>query len=253
MKLLADPVSLLWFALCGTSCVLLARRQWRGACLVLGCVVAGCLVEASRLPGRLLASLEQPYARQTRAPIEPADAVLVLGGYVRPSSNNILGLRFGDAADRIMTGIALARQGKGRVLVLGGGGRGIPPGTGLPPEVRGTRDWIRSWDLAPVPIEVLDWSLDTHEEALRHASLARKHGWKRVLLVTSAWHMKRSVAAFRKAGMEVLPVACDFRGLPDLAADRPLSLIPRTGTLVSLDLWMEETLGYIYYRLRSWA
>ena len=253
MKVLADPAALLWFGLCGMLCVLLARRHWRCACIVLGCVLAGCAGEAVRLPGRLLAGLERPYLRQTRAPIEPADAVVVLGGYVRSSSNNIVGLGFSDTVDRILTAIALVRQAKGRVLVLSGGGRNIQPATGVPAGVRATKDWIRSWDLAPVPVEVLDWCQDTHDEALRNASLARKNGWKRVILVTSAWHMKRAVAAFRKAGMEVVPVACDFRGIHSPSEVRLLPFVPRTESLVLLDLWMEETLGYAYYRLRSWA
>jgi uncharacterized SAM-binding protein YcdF (DUF218 family) len=179
--------------------------------------------------------------------------VVVLGGSAHVSSNNILGLEFGDAADRIVTGIALVRRGKGRVLVLSGGGRSILHGTGVPAEVQRARDWIRSWDLAPVPVEVLDWCLDTHGEALRHAKLARNNGWKRIILVTSAWHMKRSVAAFRKAGMEVVPVACDFRGISSLSEPRLLPFVPCTGSLRLLDLWAEETLGYAYYRLRSWA
>jgi len=253
MRVLADPAALLWFGLCGLSCVLLARRQWRRAWVVLACVAAACAVEAARLPRRLVAGLERPFVRQAGAPTEPADAVAVLGGSVKPSTNNILGLGFGDTADRLITGIALVRQGKGRVLVLSGGGRGVPPGTGVPVEVQGARDWIRSWGLAPAPVEVLDWCLDTHEEALRHANLARKNGWKKVILVTSAWHMKRAAAAFRKAGLEVVPVACDFRGIPGRLESHRLSWVPRTGTLVLLDLWMEETAGYLYYRLRSWA
>jgi uncharacterized SAM-binding protein YcdF (DUF218 family) len=201
----------------------------------------------------LLAGLERPYVRRAGAPIEPADAVVVLGGYVQSSSNSILGLAFSDAVDRIMTGIALVRQGKGRVLVLSGGGIGVPRGPGVPAGVQATKDWVRSWELAPVPIEVLDWCLDTHDEALRNASLARKNRWKRIILVTSAWHTKRAVAAFRKAGIEVVPVAGDFRGIPSLSEPRRLPFVPRTESMVLLDLWTEETLGYIYYRLRSWA
>jgi uncharacterized SAM-binding protein YcdF (DUF218 family) len=254
MKVLADPLGLLWLCLCGLFCVLLARRQWRWAWVALGCVVAGSVAEAVRLPARLLAGQERPYLRQTGAPIEPADAVLVLGGSAHASANSILGLEFSDAADRIMTGLALVRRGRGRVLVLSGGGRSTLHRTGVPAEVQRARDWISSWDLAPVPIEVLDWCLDTHEEALRHASLARKNGWKRVILVTSAWHMRRSVAAFRKAGIvEVVPVACDFRGTSSLSEARELPFVPCTKSLVLLDLWAEETLGYAYYRLRSWA
>jgi uncharacterized SAM-binding protein YcdF (DUF218 family) len=253
VKVFADPVALLWFGLCGISCVLLARRQWRWAWLALGCVVAGCVAEAVRFPGQLLARLERPYLRQTGAPIEPADAVAVLGGYLESSSNSILGLQFNDAVDRIMTGIALVRQGKGSVLVLSGGARRIPPGTRVLAQAGATKDWIRSWDLVPVPIEVLDWCWDTHEEALRLRNLTRKNGWKRIILVTSAWHMKRSVAAFRKAGIEVVPVACDFRGTFSLSGARLLPFVPCTESLVLLDLWAEETLGYAYYRLRSWA
>jgi uncharacterized SAM-binding protein YcdF (DUF218 family) len=65
--------------------------------------------------------------------------------------------------------------------------------------------------------------------------------------------MRRAVAAFRKAGMEVVPVACDSRGIFRLSEAGRLRFVPRTSSLVLLDLWMEETLGFAYYRLRSWA
>jgi hypothetical protein len=177
-----------------------------------------------------------------------------LGGYAQPSANNYQGIQFGEAVDRIITGIALVRDGRGRVLVLGGGGSGNPP---KPIEAQAAANWISSWNLVSVPVEFLGPCRDTHDEALHTAGLARTNGWKKIILVTSAWHTRRALAVFQKAGLDVVPVAGDFRGIPSDPTAEPkgfhISLIPRTSSLVQINLWLEETLGYVYYWMRGWV
>src|SRR5437763_1587374 len=51
---------------------------------------------------------------------------------------------------------------------------------------------------------------DTHDEALKVRVLATERGWHRVLLVTSANHMRRASGVFRAQGLEVIPVPCNF-------------------------------------------
>jgi uncharacterized SAM-binding protein YcdF (DUF218 family) len=250
LKLFADPVAWFWFALLATALVLLGRHRRKLGLLFLGIVLLTSLLEALRFPDWLMAGLERPYLRTETSLTGPADAVIVLGGYAQPSHNNFLGIEFNETSDRIVTGIALVRDGKGRVLVLGGGGIGDPP---APVEAQAAANWIRSWNLVSVPVKFLGPCRDTHDEALHAATLARTNGWRKIILVTSAWHMRRALAVFQKAGMDAIPVAADFRGIPVDPTERHLSLIPRTSSLVHLNLWLEETLGYIYYWLRGWV
>ncbi len=82
-------------------------------------------------------------------------------------------------------------------------------------------------------------------------ALAKEKGWKKIILVTSAWHMRRAAATFRKAGLDVIPVGCDCQGSVALQRDR-VSLVPRAQSLILFKLWAEETLGYAAYRLHGW-
>ena len=250
LKLFADPVSWLWFALFATGLFSLRRHRLKLGWLLLVLVLLTSLLEALRLPERLVAGLERPYLQLETLPTGSADAVIVLGGYAQPAPNNYLGIEFREAASRLFTGIALVRDGKGSALVLGGSGWGDPP---TPVEAQAAANWIHSWNLVSAPVEFLGVCRDTHDEALHASSLARTNGWKKIILVTSAWHMRRALAVFQKAGLDAIPVAADFRGCPADLTQAHLSLIPRTSSLVHLDLWLEENLGYLYYWMRGWV
>ncbi|HWH71314.1 MAG TPA: YdcF family protein [Candidatus Sulfotelmatobacter sp.] len=250
MKFVADPVFWLWLGGVAVTVRLAVRRRWGWAALLGSLVALACAAEAVKLPARLLSSLEQPYLCHGSLPVPAADAVVVLGGYMERFSSGYLGMELNEAADRLLTGIALVREGKGRALVLGGGGRGHPP---QPEEAQCATKWMQEWHLVSVPVENLGVSLNTHDEALHLAELAKQRGWKKIVLVTSAWHMKRAAATFRKAGFEVVPVGSDFQGTCALEGEEHIHFVPRSGSLVQFSRWLEEQIGYVYYRVRGWA
>jgi uncharacterized SAM-binding protein YcdF (DUF218 family) len=248
MKALADPLVWLWLAVvvAGTVCWRRGRKKWGS--IILASALLACVFELTNVPARLLASLERPFIFDKSSPIPPADAVLVLGGYGQPFPQSLSGIELNESGDRLLTGIGLVREGKAAVLVVSGGGRGTPP---QPLEAQAAKAWIESWKLLPAPVETLGASRNTHDEALRMKDLAQKKGWNKFILVTSAWHMRRAATTFRKAGLEVIAVGCDYQGSVAVQRER-LSFMPRTSSLWLLRLWLEETLGYGFYRVRGW-
>ena len=67
-------------------------------------------------------------------------------------------------------------------------------------------------------------------------------GVKRILLVTSAWHLRRAVALFARAGFEVVPVGADYRAF---GTCRGLDCwVPSAGALEMTGLAVKEWLGY---------
>jgi len=80
--------------------------------------------------------------------------------------------------------------------------------------------------------------------------LLEKHGLGKVLLVTSASHMRRSVAVFRTQGMEVIPAPTDVR-VVDLPPNLG-SLVPTLGGLEFSTIAIKEHVGWWVYRLRGW-
>jgi uncharacterized SAM-binding protein YcdF (DUF218 family) len=72
---------------------------------------------------------------------------------------------------------------------------------------------------------------------------------RRVILVTSAFHMRRAQLLFTRAGFEVVPYPVDFR-----ASDEPLSILdvlPMAHALWTTEIALREFYGYLYYLARG--
>jgi uncharacterized SAM-binding protein YcdF (DUF218 family) len=247
MSSIIDIAAWLWLSLLGVGLLLLWKRSRRGGLTLLAVGFAWWLVERTALPARLLAALEAPYLESVSFIPSSADAIVVLGGWGVAANHELLGLDFGLAADRLFTGIELARRGLAPVLVVGGA---VALGDKEAPEPALVRQWIDHWDLMEQPVLGLGPSRSTRDEAMHVAVLAEARGWQQVLLVTSAWHMPRAEATFRAAGVNVVPVACDFVGTSRV--NRPSKWVPQTASLYMLQLWLHEIVGFQYYRARGW-
>ena len=101
-------------------------------------------------------------------------------------------------------------------------------------------------------VHFLDNSHTTRDEAVRVHELVKSKNWETLYLVTSAWHMKRAEAVFRKHGVNVQPVGCDFKGYATTAKKRRWKLFPQSGNFQKLYELAHEMVGYQYYRWRGW-
>lgn len=73
----------------------------------------------------------------------------------------------------------------------------------------------------------------------------------RILLVTSAWHMRRSLLMFRKyaPGVEVVPAACDYEATIWSDRFKLTAFLPDAMSLLSNSYMLKEYVGYWGYRL----
>jgi uncharacterized SAM-binding protein YcdF (DUF218 family) len=185
--------------------------------------------------------LTGPYPTQVAASYPRTDAIVVLGGGWMPDIEEALD---NPSADDVYTRLGFGRRlylaGRAPMILLSGGDGeaqrmaarlallGVPP----------ARMWIESR------------SRDTHENAVYSAQLLRRAGARRVLLVTSAIHMGRAVASFRKQGVEVVPAP----SMPLPHRDRPTSFWHgRRMALFRSANYLHEYLGQWVYRLRGWS
>jgi len=248
---LTEPLGLIWLFMVVGVGFHLWRRQWRSAAWLGIPTALLFLLGSTPLVHTLVASAERPYASALRSqmstPGSPSSAILVLGGGYYPSEHDLYGFALGSGASRILTGLELARQGRATNLVLGGS---VPlPGTD---EVTGAKvqSWVTSLGVRGIAVTNLGLCRNTYEEALAFKPLMQSNQWTSVLLVTSALHMPRSLALFRKQGLAVEPVACDFRayGTPKPA----FSIFPSLGNFELLALYTHEKIGWLVYKLRGW-
>ncbi|MCF7786401.1 MAG: YdcF family protein [Prosthecobacter sp.] len=170
---------------------------------------------------------------------------------MEPSRSEPAGIHFMGGADRLFTGLMLAKKGKGKVLVMGGGS--FKTTSGIESEADAVKTWVEEWHLSPVPVQSLGSCTDTHDEAVKVSALVVKHGWKRVALVTSAYHMTRSRAVFETAGTAVVPVPCNY--LSAALRDHRVNWVevPNAANLGHFEAWMHEIIGWWAYRLCGWV
>ena len=113
---------------------------------------------------------------------------------------------FSDAMDRLLHGFRLYRAGKAPLILISGGH--VPMfGMGTQTEAEAARSVLEEWGVPESAILVDTRSKNTVENGTFSRDLLASRGIHRALLVTSALHMPRAVAAFRKAGLEVEPFA----------------------------------------------
>jgi len=227
------------------------RRQRLGRGLIIAAV--GLLVVLSNqfVSTRIVRPLEDRYpAIPEIAPGSPAPAVLAGCGFVAVlggGNSDMAGLSAtsqlsSSSLARLVEAVRLLRALPGaRLLVSGPGSPGLPAhGTMLS---RGAQ----SLGVDPARITVIDTALDTEDEA---GAVARIAGPSRVALVTSAWHMPRAAALFRRAGVDFVPCPADFvarvergHGGSELTCD--------VESLARSTRGIHEWLGLLWLRLRG--
>lgn len=247
---LLAPVGLVWGTLLVLTALLWRRRQ-RGFATAAGALVIFITVIGSTsVPGKLLGSLERPYAGLQLEALPAADAVVLLGGGGEASRYEVAGVHLTVAGDRLAMAAELMRLGKAPVLLLGGNAGTLDRRLVIEADI--VKNLLTHWGVPADAMLSLGGNADTHDEALKVRALAREHGWHRVLLVTSANHMRRAAATVRHVGVEVTPVPCNFLTSVSTAESPWVPAVPGTDGFVKMGIWLHEQVGWLIYRRRGW-
>ncbi len=180
------------------GCVLLARRPRLGRALI---ATGLALLLGLSLPAvaDLVSLGVQRYPPLDAARLPSADLIVVLGGGVLRNADDPAGpVPTPATLERLATAARLARASALQILLSGGAlGGAEPESVGMARALKTEFGLEARW------LETR--SRTTEENALECARLLKPLGLRRVLLVTSATHMRRSVEEFRAAGLEPLP------------------------------------------------
>lgn len=248
----------------GLTCLLLilallARQSKRSqSALILGALLLLWAGGNRWVAFSLVRSLEWQYLPPAEIP--ESDVIVILGGgtdsadYPRPM------VELSAAGDRVLYGALLYKQGKAPRLLLSGGNIELLGETTSTP----AEQMAEVLKLTGVPQSSMileKQSLNTYENAFYCARIIREQGYQKVILVTSAMHMPRSVALFKKQGIEVIPAPTDFkvtetqwRNLGQLPLEAQLiNIIPSSTNLEWLTAALKEYIGIFVYRLRGWV
>ncbi|MCC7245013.1 MAG: YdcF family protein [Saprospiraceae bacterium] len=179
------------------------------------------------------------------------ETAVVLGGFcnLRAESPDSL-LALNRSSQRLTAALQLYHMGKvQRILISGGGGF---PFNDTPAEAPVAAAFLRSCGVPDSAIIIEDKSRNTRENALytleKMDSLALSH---EVLLITSAWHMRRAGACYRKVGLTVTPFCVDY-----FYENKGKSVLqwlePDWQALMRWEVLLKEWIGVVVYRISGY-
>lgn len=193
-------------------------------------------------------TLEQRHPPDSVAAAPPADAIVTLGGAIGAPRPPRVYPDLNGASDRLWHAARLYRAGKAPYVIASGGT--LPWKDQRFREAPAMQDLLVSWGVPADSVILESTSANTYENATNTADIVDARGFERVILVTSALHMRRALATFRSAGVPAMPMATDYRvvqGAPTL-----LSVLPDAGALQASTAAIREYAGYVVYDWRGW-
>lgn len=198
---------------------------------------------------KLMATLEREYPAIALEDIPVSECVVMLGGAVDPILPPRVDVELFEAADRVFKTASLYHAGKANVLIIAGGGQPWSPFEQS--EAEAVHSILVDWGVPASAILLDTRSRNTRENAINSRELLEESNCGKPLLVTSAAHMKRSVAAFNRLGVEVFPVSVDVR-VVEVPEYTFMDYVPGADALKMTTDAMREWMGQKVYQYRGW-
>lgn len=221
----------------GVIALLLTWRRIAATAILLALAVL-FLSAWTTLGALLLHPLEDRFARPAEIPADAAGIIVLGGGFEGAVNAARGGYELNSAGDRFVETAVLARRlPDSKVVVTGGSGALLL--TGEP-----------DGDIAPRLLEALGVARDrmvlenrsrnTYENARHTRELLQPDSSQSWLLVTSAFHMPRSMALFRKAGFNVIAWPVDYRtaGTEGIGLARDNAIDSLQNTTLAIREWL---------------
>jgi len=181
------------------------RREKRLAGMLAALVFVFYLCCTSLVSERIMGALEGAYV----PPENPqGDVIIMLGGGAFPDTPDVSGrgTLCSSPANRLLTAVRLQRKLDVPIILSGGQ---VYSDSG--PEAVIAKRILMDLGVPEDKIIVEGKSINTTQNAKFSTEIMRERGLQKPILVTSAFHMRRSVLNFAKNGVEVIAYPADYR------------------------------------------
>lgn len=224
---LVMPLGMLWMLL-----LLLAATAgcagMRGWCVAItGAFFLLTLSGSNWLGSRMVRGIEMPMPLTDPINAGPFEAVFVMGGGSYRRRDGFPQLA--PAGDRLMVAAQIYHAKRTPVLVASGDL---------------AEDQRLLWERIGIPrdaVMCVGVQTTSSEEVLVYRQLIDQHGWKRVGLITSAWHLPRALRLCARQGFMPEAIPCDWLG--DDPSFDPRELVPHADGAVKTYRAMWEYIG----------
>ncbi len=253
LPLFIYPLGFSWILL-GVALVLRKKQAWQKSAIILAIVliwVGGNNWVASALER----NLEWQYLPPEEFP--EVDVIVVLGGGTYAALYPRSTVEVSGGGDRVIYGAHLYHQGVAPYLLVSGGQ--VPWVGERAISAENMTELLLMLGVPENDIWQEAESRNTYENALYTYELLQEKGIDHIVLVTSAFHMPRSVMLFEQQGFDVIPAPTDYSITeegwqrlwePDFLT-QVLNFFPSASNLSSTTHSLKEYLGLLVYRLRG--
>jgi uncharacterized SAM-binding protein YcdF (DUF218 family) len=184
--------------------------------------------------------------RKPISAIDSADAIVVLSGMLEINEvGDSTYVEWGDP-DRFFGGIALFKAGKAQKLIFTGGK--MPWDKVKKTEGEVLREYAISNGIPSENIFVTKDVENTADEAVAVKELISPS--KKIILVTSAYHMYRAQRLFEKQGFDVIPYKVDYKAERNKVTTI-IDFLPSADYLKNSETGIREIIGRLFYLVKS--
>ena len=177
------------------------------------------------------------------------DGIIVLGGF-STYNEEFDRINFSCSSDRLMQALQLQKKSVAPFILVTGGSGSIT----FPEHREGTRvqTYLRKIGIPDSALIIENESKNTYENAVMTAKIlkAKKPNGK-YLLITSGYHMRRSIGCFAKAGLNCTPYSVDLHG-GESRYSLDYFLAPDPGVMADWNTIFHEWIGCITYKMSGY-
>lgn len=242
---LMSPLTIIAFILLAGCGLRLAGRDLWGNRLLLAGAILFLIPGFLPIGANMIVWLETRHENPSAALPDRVDGIIILGGAVHSEMSQIHNQpSLNEFGERVTEGVRLSLlYPHARIVYAGGEGNMIPSST---TEAAETKKLLENMGISTERIVFESTSRTTYENMIDSKALLNPQAGEKWLLVTSAFHLPRSVGVFKKGGWDVIPYPAGY-----LEKGAPV-LVPRLdvlGNFYKLQVAMKEIVGIIAYAL----
>ena len=200
--------------------------------------------------GHLYGAMESRYPAIPTSQVPVRGCMIVLGGALGAPLPPRVDVDMSEAIDRIYKAAELYGAGKAPAIIVTGGNQ--PWSASKVAEADLIRDLLMEWGVPREVIFLEGSSRNTRENALYSKNIVDAINCKNALLVTSAAHMPRAIAAFRSVGIAVTPVSTDVRVVASQGLPAFMDFMPSADALAMTSEGLREWIGQKVYAWQGW-
>jgi uncharacterized SAM-binding protein YcdF (DUF218 family) len=191
--------------------------------------------------------LERAELRKSPADVHDADSIVVLSGMIGPiQGSHGLVYEWRDP-DRFFGGIELMKAGKAKNIIFTDGK--LPwQSDDAKPEGEVLSQFASEFGIPAQKILITKNVQNTKDEAIAVKEILNNSNARRIILVTSAFHMPRSKRLFENEGIDVQTYPVDYK--VSVSALTPMSFLPSADAFGSFQFAWRELIGRLYYSFK---